>query len=455
MANLITHGFTYSKEELVEYFLDPMFVDSDIREVVTVRTDIKTSTKLDYISKLSKITKAYAKGTAFNASTGVTIRQRELKVSTVKAQVHQNGRAFLGWVKQWMLDSGVKMNDITGTEFEEIISAVWVRALLRDLQSQMFFNDNAKEIIVSGAPDGNADPNYAVGDYEGFWTLFEDEIISGYIPPDQVLDMNVVAYQETVAVAGADTATLTGASGTANVTINGIDYLATFDTSLATTAANFVAAHAADILARFGRVVITNPSGSDILVTSGVPGLDVTVAVTNVSGDLDATVANTTTMVQNDPGVDGLKTDAAKNAMRAMYGQMTPELRSLKGEGRLRYVCTQSWYDNYMETLEDSSTGIPAARMAMIDGQQRLLYRGIPLVVRPQWDINIEEDFGGVRPHRCVLTVLDNLVFGTDGEGDTALFETWYNKDEQENRMRCEYMGGTQFVHADFLVIAR
>jgi len=63
MANLIAQSpdpITFSKESATEYFLKPMFLESDIRDIVTVRTDIKSREKLNMISALQKITKAYA-----------------------------------------------------------------------------------------------------------------------------------------------------------------------------------------------------------------------------------------------------------------------------------------------------------------------------------------------------------------------------------------------------------
>ena len=76
MADLITHSLSFTKESLREYFIKPLFVESDIRDLITVRTDLKTGEKLDLISELDKITKGYAKGTSFTASTGVTITQK-------------------------------------------------------------------------------------------------------------------------------------------------------------------------------------------------------------------------------------------------------------------------------------------------------------------------------------------------------------------------------------------
>jgi uncharacterized protein YfiM (DUF2279 family) len=52
--------------------------------------------------------------------------------------------------------------------------------------------------------------------------------------------------------------TLTGTGGTANITIAGVNYLATFNTDLTTTASDFVTSHAAAILAATGQVVTSS-----------------------------------------------------------------------------------------------------------------------------------------------------------------------------------------------------
>ena len=446
-GNLITHSLTYTKEDAVKYSLTPMFVDSDIRQICEVMTGVKTAIKLDYVSSLRKITKQYAKGSA-NSSTGVTITQKELRVGGVKAQVHQDGRVFLNWVKQEALKSGYQIHDINGTLFDTIVMAVWSRALARDLQAQILFANPLKETIVAGAPSGTLDEDYSIAGYLGFWELFQADIASSAFPSAQVVNLNTSTYQNQVAVAGKKTLTLSGTSGTANIPINGVNYLATFNSSLTQTATDFVTSYAATILARFGRCIVTAGAGT-IIVEAGIPGLDVTIgAAVNVSGNLASSgVATTTAAVLNTT----LKADAAKAAMHAAYDAMPAVMRSIKNE--LRYIVTQEFADNYMETLE-TATGIPAAYQKVIDGQDFFTYRGIPLVVRPQMDEDIAGDFGGVQPHRFMLTDPKNLVFGTDGSGDTEMFEMWYEQNEQENRMRNEYMGGTQYRHTDFTVIA-
>ena len=83
------------------------------------------------------------------------------------------------------------------------------------------------------------------------------------------------------------TITVTGTTGTANVTIDGIDYLATFNTSLAQTAIDFVASHAAAILTDSG-FVVTNPTGAELLFTSTDNRISV-IAIANATGDLAGT----------------------------------------------------------------------------------------------------------------------------------------------------------------------
>lgn len=86
------------------------------------------------------------------------------------------------------------------------------------------------------------------------------------------------------------TVTLTGTSGTANVTVGGTNYLATFTTNLTTSAANFVTSHAATLLA----LGITVTSSGAVLTFVAATATFPTIARTNVSGDLTATIASVT-----------------------------------------------------------------------------------------------------------------------------------------------------------------
>lgn len=84
------------------------------------------------------------------------------------------------------------------------------------------------------------------------------------------------------------TVTLTGTSGTANITVGGTNYLATFTTNLTTSANNFVTSHATALLAR--GIVVTANAG--VLTFKALTSDFPTIARTNVSGDLSGTIAS-------------------------------------------------------------------------------------------------------------------------------------------------------------------
>lgn len=107
---------------------------------------------------------------------------------------------------------------------------------------------------------------------------------------DRLAELND-AYEQTVTIAtyAATTVdvTMSGTSGTANITIEGVDYLATFDTDLTTTAANFVTAYAATILDQHNLVVTSNAA----IITITGPDDDWALPTSaNVSGDLAGSV---------------------------------------------------------------------------------------------------------------------------------------------------------------------
>jgi len=86
------------------------------------------------------------------------------------------------------------------------------------------------------------------------------------------------------------TVTLTGTSGTANVAVAGVNYLATFTSNLTTSAANFVTSHAATLLA----LGITVTSNAAVLTFSVLTEDFPTITITNATGDLAGTLGTVT-----------------------------------------------------------------------------------------------------------------------------------------------------------------
>lgn len=102
------------------------------------------------------------------------------------------------------------------------------------------------------------------------------------------------AYPELVIEEGAPTGTasraltLSGTTGTANVTVAGEAYLATYATSLTVTADDFVTAHAADLLSDHGITVTAN---AGVLTFAGGSDAFPVISIANATGTLNGTLA--------------------------------------------------------------------------------------------------------------------------------------------------------------------
>lgn len=170
--------------------------------------------------------------------------------------------------------------------------------------------------LVQGAVavfDQNGDiiaPAALTGTYTNiFFAVGLDTNHSLSVPIPVVVDKwNVEAYRaavkpvvqvgDSLTTAQVDSITLAGTSGTANVTVaGGLTKLSTFNTDLATTASDFVTAHAAAYLAE-GITLTTTSTGATngvLVFTATVPGVSFdNPVITNATGDLAGTVVNTT-----------------------------------------------------------------------------------------------------------------------------------------------------------------
>lgn len=440
--SIMTHALTFEKESVTEFFVDPLFHAVDIRDQITVRTDIKGTEKLNRISRPSKITKKkLVRG--FNPVGAMVLTQTDLVVKQAAIEFEQNGREFLASVLEQALAQGWEEDDVeamSGPAFwNEVVLPIIAEAGLDDLIRQMWFNDETKETNVSKIIQNVADTDYDI--YTGFWTRFFSEVKSLLIPAAQRITIanGAVKQEETQTLAST-----TG--GTVDLTVNNKNYAQVFVTSPAATVAAWVAAHAADILARgqLTGVTVTDEGSGVIKFVAADPGQPFLVvqgsAGTSGTWTLGGVVANV--------GHAALGTDEADATFNAMIDAMPTELQEFEPI----FIVTRTMWRNYVATLK--GTGTEAAHQTIIGGQTLLTYEGIPIWVRPEWDKFIALDHNDVYPHRAVLTTKENLFFGTDGAQDDENVETWYDRNEQLRRYRVQYKGGTIHLHRQLVVLA-
>jgi len=286
MAMFITSSITWGGKENLEYFLKPMFIGKQPWETQGVRVipNVQSSQKLNYFGAASKLLKAYAKG--FNGAAGTTYTQRTLTTYRLKAEAADDALEFY----QTVFEQGLRTDDwnnLDETMLKDIIIQIYRNAVASDVYRKFWLDDPNKETVTSGVIDGTADLDYnSIVDGGMLYKLMANA--SATPTADQIF-RKVVADG---AVAQVDTVTLTGTSGTCNVAVGGVDYLATFATSIAVTSANFVALHAAALALRG----ITLTGTTTLIFTSAVAGQPTPTPVPSaaVTGDLTGTNAATT-----------------------------------------------------------------------------------------------------------------------------------------------------------------
>lgn len=451
MSNLLTHSLSFKKEDIAQYFIDVAFVGNDPLPIMEVLTDVKGTQTLHDISRPSKITRASATG--FSGQGSIALTNRDITVAALKAEWEQNGEAFVNSWTQTALASGYSLDDVANMTlpqfYNQVVLPLVADAIQQDKNRQIMFADTLKETMsATGVPTGTADVNMNV--YTGVWTNIINDVVSGTIPSGQRIEVT-----DASGATMTQTATVTGLStGTLGIKVNGVDYDETFDTDINTTVAAWLTSHKATIEARNSTVlkvtvtaatnvvtVAANYKGGEVLVESGT-NLDATGTVTVATTVAAAAAAAMTA------GLSVTHMNSMIDAIPKAAGDY---------EDDMAFICTNSWRRNYVVYLQ-SVSGVEAAYITLKNGQKVLSFDGKPLIVRKDWDLNIANEFNGVRPHRCILTTVkpgqQNLLFATDGANDDKAIETWYNQDEEMRRYRVKYRAQTTYRSTDLLVVA-
>ncbi len=142
--------------------------------------------------------------------------------------------------------------------------------------------------------------------------------------------------------------------------------------------------------------------------------------------------------------------------LQGLYDTASPELL---GAGNHVFFVSGDIADDYLVTLE--GTGYAAGGYGtLVNGMPQLMYRGIPIVVRRDWDIAIAASAGNAtaingctsvnETHRAVLTTKDAFVVATDFNSNSV--EQWYSNDNKEYRFRVAYSVGCALKDAKLAV---
>lgn len=439
-AMFITTSVTWGGKENYDYFLRPMFIGKSPWETQGIRVipNVQSSQKLNYFGTANKILKAYTKG--FNAAAGTTYTQRTLTTVRLKAEAADDASEFY----QTVFEAGLRKDDwnnLDGTFLKEIVIALYRNALASDVYRIFWMADPYKETVTTTFQTGVADTNYNM--LTGMWKLIFDNVGTG----DTSIKRITVADG---AIAQVQTVTLTGASGTCNITIDGVAYLATFATTITTTNDAFRLSWGAALLLRGYAMTGT----ATLIVTAtkvGQPAAAITVSAA-LSGDLTGTVA--ATVANTAPSA--LSAGESEDTFLSLYEGADTVLKQVPLNEKC-IICDRLLYENYQTYLETLTT--VTANMKLENGVTVLTYRGMP-VIPLDWSLYQLADFPVLAgtlpayPHRAIYTQLGNLVLGIDSMNQFNETRMWYSENDEENRFRSKLVMGVQYVHNKLMIVA-
>jgi hypothetical protein len=445
MSNIFSQSTSpvFTKQSVNEYFIQPMFMAEDIRGLITVRTDIKGTERLNRIARPSMLTKPKT-APGFTPSGSFELTYTDITVKPMALEFEQNARAFWGSIVEQLLASGYKEDDVEQMKSPDVWNKIMLPLIAQagqdDLIRQMFFANPVAEELSSGIPTGVVDANYS--GYTGFMTWLMNDLLAGTIPSAQ----HVAIASATAAVKAEKILTYTAGTDTKiTITINGVDYEQAYGTSATATVQAWLAAHKATIEARGGvsGVIVTNPTGAQVKVVSKYKGQ---------SFSFDAAVTGTGSFASS--GVvaatkaGALAANEADTTLESMLDAITPEMH----EYDLVFMLTSTMWRNLVHTLKNRETAW--GDTVMRNGVKVPTYEGFPIIVRPDWDKWISVAHNGIQPHRAMLTTQKNLLFATDGTNDSEMIETWYNQEAQMRRYRVQYKAQTAYLHKELIVLA-
>ena len=335
-------------------------------------------------------------------------------------------------------------NNLDETMLKDIIIQIYRNAVASDVYRKFWLDDPYKETVSSGTQTGTADADYNSIVDGGMW--YKLMANASATPSATQIFRKVVADG---AVAQVDTVTLTGTAGTANITYEGVDYLATFASSIEVTTTAFVALHAAALLLR--GVILTGTTTA--IFTAAVAGTEhLPPTVANLTLNLDGSTANTTA----NTAPTALASGESEDIFNALHVGADKVLKTLEPMQKILLV-SDLVFENYMTYLE--GLGTERAQLQLENGQSLYTYRGIP-ILSMGWDVHLDADFAHVsgelyaNPHRVIYTSIDNLVLGIDSMNQFNETKMWYNPDAEENRFRSKLVMGCNYVHNKLVAVA-
>jgi hypothetical protein len=161
-----------------------------------------------------------------------------------------------------------------------------------------------------------------------------------------------------------------------------------------------------------------------------------------IADSIAGTGEETTIITLPDMSVD----DAAEGLFKTMYRNCGELMQQFKDN--LTFYVTTDVLNNYEDTL--ASANLESSRTAMINGIKEFFYSGIP--VKPVKIQTYLPNALDLPQSFVVLSVKDNLNLAVNTNAFPGMeARMWYNPDAMENRQRCIFMAGCDYLMPELI----
>ena len=148
-----------------------------------------------------------------------------------------------------------------------------------------------------------------------------------------------------------------------------------------------------------------------------------------------------------------LATGDTLDILEDMWKKQADVLYGLPAEQKIIYV-TRNFHDQYVADLQARSIN-SSAFVGLVAETEAFAYkyRGIEIKVMPSWDSTIAEEFGVRYANYVLLTARRNFVLATDGGENTMdSLEVWFSRDDNQWKVRTEFMLDINYARHEMMV---
>jgi hypothetical protein len=141
------------------------------------------------------------------------------------------------------------------------------------------------------------------------------------------------------------------------------------------------------------------------------------------------------------------------SSLKAVYDQADVRLKRLPNAMKFINVSGDVW-EAYRNDLENNGGG-DDGRMMLIDGTEKLYFRGLEVNGLWDWNIYRDETTGTTNNHLIEYTTRQNKILATDVASGMpeAQFKIWYNEEDEKMKSKTIFKFGTSFVHPSLISV--